>query len=63
MARNSDVGQVGEVETAKARLCQGIAKSRAVVTQYRSRLAMLRTEAYPLNPERPLFGFGRGEKA
>ena len=63
MARDSDVEMIGEAETAKTRLCQGIAKSRALVTQYRARLAMLQTVSYSLKPERPLFRFGRGEKA
>jgi hypothetical protein len=48
---------VAEAEKAKVGLRQGIEKSKALVAQYRHRLAVLRRGAPPDKVERPLFRF------
>jgi hypothetical protein len=55
--RESDTEMVAEAEKAKVGLRQGIEKSKALVAQYRHRLAVLRRGAPPDKVERPLFRF------
>lgn len=50
---------VAEAEEAKAGLRRGIAKSKALLRQYRARLSILRKAAPPPSGDPPLFRFER----
>lgn len=57
MRRESDTEIVAEAEKAKIGLRQGIAKSKALVAQYRHRLLVLRKAGATEAIEKPLFRF------
>ena len=58
MPRDLDLEKAADAETAKARLRQGLVRSKALVAQYRQRLAMLRLGRPPVRTE-PQVQFSR----
>jgi len=56
--RDRDLEKTADAETAKARLGQGLARSKALVAQYRERLAMLRLGGQPVRTK-PQVQFSR----
>ena len=57
MRRESDTEIIAEAEKAKAGLRLGLEKSKALVAQYRQRLAVLRKAGMTETTDKPLFHF------